>query len=1573
MRDSVAKRLLVVPTLTVAAVLVVFFCVLEARFWFGARGEVVESVKAIGEAQAPGLAELLARSDHAGIKRMLKPLETIGRIRGARVFGRDGELIAEVGGSKLEGVTQDPVLRFDLRTESVPGFPILGTLVLYGSNDGLFLDLLVRLLVDLIILVVACAATALAVKYAADRGIVQRLMALRAVARLLTEGDLRVKSGEDSYDEIGELGRALDLAANELRSRTENIAEDRKSLTCLLSLSRIADSNPQTDAEFLQHVVHALPTGMRKPSNVVACITYGDSRHSTEGFYEAFRHLTEDIVIEGETVGSVTVCYIDDQPFADEERKLIRNVASWLGGALRRRKAWAELSRSARVAEEAAGRISTEVGPVSEGRSQSTEAELGELARHSAGLEEELRQRTAALERSREATSAFLEQSPDPVVVASREGAIAYVNRRAEQLFGIDREKLIGKPVESLVPERLREAIRDHIEHKAPEVGQETLEIPARDLVALSADRREIPVQIGLGAVALDEGEFLVLTMRDASELRDIERRCAQFEEQRSEADERVAQAEKAHIQAKEKLAQVEREHASAGEKIAQAERARAQAEEKLAQFEEERARANEKISKAEAEQALSGEKVAVTEGKLAETAGKLAEAEAARARADERIAQAETARAQAEEKLAQFEEVRARANEKISKAEAEQALSGERAAVTEGKLAETARKLAEAEAARARADERIAQAETARAQAEEKLTQFEEERARANEKISKAEAEQAASGERAAVTEEKLAETARKLAEAEAARARAEEKLAELEEARSQVEQRAVQAEEKLTHLDQARGRADERLVQFEEGLSQAEQRAIEAAEKLARLEEARVQAEKKLAEFEERHSQAEQRAVRAEGASAQAEEKLAAFGESRSESERRADQAAERLAQSEEARVQAEKKLAEFEEGRSQAERRAAQAEEARVRAEERFAQIEGARAQANEKLSKAEAEQARSEQKVAETEEKLAEALRKLAEADEERAQIRATITQAEEARVRAEESLAQIEAKRAQDDERIAQAEEALRQAEERLAQVEEGRAPSVKPPTKVKESPKPTRGAANWFGGRRRRQLEEELRERTAELERYRDTMSVLLEQTPDAVLVVSRDGAIGYVNKRAEQMFGMEREKLADRTVESLVPERLQERLRDYIANKAPGVGQEPVEIPDTDFVALSAEGHEIPVEIMLGALSMDGGEFVIITMRDVSGLREIQEWRLQIEERLARADGKGGRATAKRTRTDESIAKADEARARAEAKLAQLEKSRSMAERRAKQAEEARVRAEKKQAELEKELVQAEEKIAQAQERMTAAERSAEANLRTGKGSVGHLPSDRRLPMHDYDTDWTGQAIAPAGVRRESALQSAAAMPTPKAGPKIPEIPGVDVAEGLRRSSNDSRLYLELLRRFAKGQQNAARQVREAMEAGDRRRAIRLVQTARDISVNIGARAARSAALELEDSLKKGADSSEAAARLESFASAMESTVAVIAEGIGRLDDAPSSADAKESSVNGDGRAILERLANLLESNDAEASELFESHGLVLAKLLDAAQMAEITTAMENFDYEIAAKHCRAVLGHMS
>ena len=1433
LRDSVAKRLLVVPTLTVAAVLVAFFCILEARFWFGARGEVVESVKAIGEAQAPGLAELLARSDHAGIKRMLKPLETIGRIRGARVFGRDGELIAEVGGSKLEGVTQDPVLRFDLRTESVPGFPILGTLVLYGSNDGLFLDLLVRLLVDLIILVVACAATALAVKYAADRGIVQRLMALRAVARLLTEGDLRVKSGEDSYDEIGELGRALDLAANELRSRTENIAEDRKSLTCLLSLSRIADSNPQTDAEFLQHVVHALPTGMRKPSNVVACITYGDSRHSTEGFYEAFRHLTEDIVIEGETVGSVTVCYIDDQPFADEERKLIRNVASWLGGALRRRKAWAELSHSARVAEEAAGRISTEVGPVSEGRSQSTEAELGELARHSAGLEEELRQRTAALERSREATSAFLEQSPDPVVVASREGAIAYVNRRAEQLFGIDREKLIGKPVESLVPERLREAIRDHIEHKAPEVGQETLEIPARDLVALSADRREIPVQIGLGAVALDEGEFLVLTMRDASELRDIERRCAQFEEQRSEADERVAQAEKAHIQAKEKLAQVEREHASAGEKIAQAERARAQAEEKLAQFEEERARANEKISKAEAEQA--------------------------------------------------------------------------------------------------------------------------------------------ASGERAAVTEEKLAETARKLAEAEAARARAEEKLAELEEARSQVEQRAVQAEEKLTHLDQARGRADERLVQFEEGLSQAEQRAIEAAEKLARLEEARVQAEKKLAEFEERHSQAEQRAVRAEEASAQAEEKLAAFGESRSESERRADQAAERLAQSEEARVQAEKKLAEFEEGRSQAERRAAQAEEARVRAEERFAQIEGGRAQANEKLSKAEAEQARSEQKVAETEEKLAEALRKLAEADEERAQIRATITQAEEARVRAEESLAQIEAKRAQDDERIAQAEEALRQAEERLAQVEEGRALSVKPPTKTKESPKPTRGAASWFGGRRRRQLEEELRERTAELERYRDTMSVLLEQTPDAVLVVSRDGAIGYVNKRAEQMFGVEREKLADRTVESLVPERLQERLRDYIANKAPGVGQEPVEIPDTDFVALSAEGHEIPVEIMLGALSMDGGEFVIITMRDVSGLREIQEWRLQIEERLSRADGKGGRATAKRTRTDESIAKADEARARAEAKLAQLEKSRSMAERRAKQAEEARVRAEKKQAELEKELVQAEEKIAQAQERMTAAERSAEANLRTGKGSVGHLPSDRRLPMHDYDTDWTGQAIAPAGVRRESALQSAAAMPTPKAGPKIPEIPGVDVAEGLRRSSNDSRLYLELLRRFAKGQQNAARQVREAMEAGDRRRAIRLVQTARDISVNIGARAARSAALELEDSLKKGADSSEAAARLESFASAMESTVAVIAEGIGRLDDAPSSADAKESSVNGDGRAILERLANLLESNDAEASELFESHGLVLAKLLDAAQMAEITTAMENFDYEIAAKHCRAVLGHMS
>jgi PAS domain S-box-containing protein len=99
--------------------------------------------------------------------------------------------------------------------------------------------------------------------------------------------------------------------------------------------------------------------------------------------------------------------------------------------------------------------------------------------------------------------------SPAGMLVVDGSGTILLVNREIERLFGYERDELIGKPVDELVPERLRgrhPAFRAHymMTPAARPMGA------GRDLHGLRKDGTEFPVEIGLNPIHTDQG-FLVL------------------------------------------------------------------------------------------------------------------------------------------------------------------------------------------------------------------------------------------------------------------------------------------------------------------------------------------------------------------------------------------------------------------------------------------------------------------------------------------------------------------------------------------------------------------------------------------------------------------------------------------------------------------------------------------------------------------------------------------------------------------------------------------------------------------------------------------------------------------------------------------------------------------------------------------------------------------------------------------------------------------------------------------------------------------------------------------------------
>ncbi|MBI1317608.1 MAG: PAS domain S-box protein [Candidatus Hydrogenedens sp.] len=183
-----------------------------------------------------------------------------------------------------------------------------------------------------------------------------------------------------------------------------------------------------------------------------------------------------------------------------------------------------------------------------------------------------------------------------------------------------------------------------------------------------------------------------------------------------------------------------------------------------------------------------------------------------------------------------------------------------------------------------------------------------------------------------------------------------------------------------------------------------------------------------------------------------------------------------------------------------------------------------------------------------------------------------------------------------------------------------------------------------------------------------------------------------------------------------------------------------------------------------------------------------------------------------------------------------------------------------------------------------------------------------------------------------------------------------IPNIPGLDVENGLRRLNGNLALYKRLVTQFVGKYANLREQVESSLAKSDRDGAARAAHSVKGVAGNLSAGPLFEAAKRLETELLRGADMNDA-----SMLRALEETVSTI-ESIGEsISDWCEQKPANESD-GADDRALPERLQQLRHLADhdlAEAQRVLEGLDGLAKSAAARVLVARLEEMLSNFDID--------------
>lgn len=129
----------------------------------------------------------------------------------------------------------------------------------------------------------------------------------------------------------------------------------------------------------------------------------------------------------------------------------------------------------------------------------------------------------------------LLEFAPDAMILMNCQGKIELVNAQVERVFGYQREELLGRKIEMLIPERFQAL---HAQRRAEYFDQPRVRLMGAglELFGRRKDGTEFPVEVSVSPLETEEGMLVLGAVRDVTERKLAEQKLRQSEAYLAEA-----------------------------------------------------------------------------------------------------------------------------------------------------------------------------------------------------------------------------------------------------------------------------------------------------------------------------------------------------------------------------------------------------------------------------------------------------------------------------------------------------------------------------------------------------------------------------------------------------------------------------------------------------------------------------------------------------------------------------------------------------------------------------------------------------------------------------------------------------------------------------------------------------------------------------------------------------------------------------------------------------------------------------------------------------------------------------